>query len=97
MKHIITKYLIAVSLVLTVAMVEVRAQAIGIQMGSMRKMFSEGMPAVIAKLKELGVTEIEGGGGGGRTFQSRPRPRTVIRRSGMRATRSESTARLRSR
>lgn len=65
MKHIITKYLIAVSLVLTVAMVEVRAQAIGIQMGSMRKMFSEGMPAVIAKLKELGVTEIEGGGGGG--------------------------------
>lgn len=39
------------------------AQEIGIQMGSMRKMYSEGMPAVIAKLKELGITEIEGGGG----------------------------------
>ena len=31
--------------------------------GSMRKMYAEGMPAVIAKLKELGITEIEGGGG----------------------------------
>ena len=39
------------------------AQEIGIQMGSMRKMYAEGMPAVIAKLKELGITEIEGGGG----------------------------------
>jgi sugar phosphate isomerase/epimerase len=39
------------------------AQPIGIQMGSMRKMYAEGMPAVIAKLKELGITEIEGGGG----------------------------------
>ena len=40
------------------------AQEIGIQMGSMRKMYTEGMPAVIAKLKELGITEIEGGGAG---------------------------------
>ena len=39
------------------------AQEIGIQMGSMRKMYADGMPAVIAKLKELGITEIEGGGG----------------------------------
>jgi sugar phosphate isomerase/epimerase len=39
------------------------AQEIGIQMGSMRKMYAEGMPAVIAKLKELGITEMEGGGG----------------------------------
>lgn len=42
---------------------EASAQKIGIQMGSMRQMMSEGMPAVIAKLKELGITEIEGGGG----------------------------------
>lgn len=45
------------------AVLEMHAQAIGIQMGSMRKMMPEGMPAVIAKLKELGITEIEGGGG----------------------------------
>jgi sugar phosphate isomerase/epimerase len=38
-------------------------QTIGIQLGTMRKMMPEGMPAVIAKLKELGITEIEGGGG----------------------------------
>jgi sugar phosphate isomerase/epimerase len=35
------------------------------QMGTMRKMYSEGMPTVLAKLKELGVTELEGGGGRG--------------------------------
>lgn len=39
------------------------AQNIGIQLGTMRQMMSEGMPAVMAKLKELGITEIEGGGG----------------------------------
>ena len=37
------------------------AQAIGMQMGSMRDMYKEGMPAVLAKLHELGVTELEGG------------------------------------
>jgi len=37
------------------------AQEIGIQMGSMRKMFPQGMPAVLDRLKELGITEIEGG------------------------------------
>ena len=41
------------------------AQEIGIQMGSMRKMYSEGMPAVLARLKELGITELEGGAGRG--------------------------------
>jgi len=39
------------------------AQELGIQMGSMRKMYSEGMPAVLAKIKELGITELEGGPG----------------------------------
>lgn len=41
------------------------AQNIGIQMGSMREMYKDGMPAVLAKLKELGVTELEGGAGRG--------------------------------
>lgn len=36
-------------------------QEIGMQMGSMRAMYKEGLPAVFAKLKELGVTELEGG------------------------------------
>ena len=39
------------------------AQEIGIQLGSMRRMFQEGMPAVLARVKELGITEVEGGGG----------------------------------
>ena len=37
------------------------AQEIGIQMGSMRHMYKEGIPAVLARIKELGVTELEGG------------------------------------
>lgn len=44
---------------------DTNAQAIGMQMGSMRQMYKEGMPAVLAKLKELGVTELEGGAGRG--------------------------------
>jgi sugar phosphate isomerase/epimerase len=38
-----------------------KAQAIGMQMGSMREMYKEGMPAVLKQLKEWGVTELEGG------------------------------------
>lgn len=37
--------------------------AIGMQMGSMRQLYKEGMPAVMARMKELGVTELEGGAG----------------------------------
>jgi len=44
---------------------ESRAQAIGMQMGSMRALYKEGMPAVFARMKELGVTELEGGAGRG--------------------------------
>lgn len=62
MKNLITKCLFVIALTLP-AVLEMHAQAIGIQMGSMRKMMPQGMPAVIAKLKELGITEIEGGGG----------------------------------
>ncbi len=62
MKKLIIKCLFIITLTFP-AVLEMYAQAIGIQMGSMRKMMPEGMPAVIAKLKELGITEIEGGGG----------------------------------
>ena len=48
-----------------VSLQSVMAQEIGIQMGSMRKMFSQGMPATFARLKELGITELEGGVGRG--------------------------------
>jgi sugar phosphate isomerase/epimerase len=41
----------------------IQAQQIGIQMGSMRKMNDQGMPAVLARIKELGITELEGGAG----------------------------------
>ncbi len=37
------------------------AQEIGIQMGSMRQMFSQGIPATLAYMKDIGITEIEGG------------------------------------
>jgi sugar phosphate isomerase/epimerase len=43
----------------------VSAQEIGLQMGSMRLMYDQGMPAVLAKIKELGITELEGGAGRG--------------------------------
>jgi hypothetical protein len=56
------------------------AQEIGIQMGSMRKMYADGMPAVIAKLKELGITELEGGGGALHLRRERPRRHTNDRR-----------------
>jgi sugar phosphate isomerase/epimerase len=40
---------------------ETRAQEIGIQMGSMKHMFKQGIPATLARVKELGITELEGG------------------------------------
>ncbi len=63
MKKLTTKCLLILMLVIPACVLESHAQAIGIQLGTMRKMMPEGMPAVIAKLKELGITEIEGGGG----------------------------------
>ena len=51
------------TLFMSVCLTPTAAQNIGIQLGTMRQMMSEGMPAVMAKLKELGITEIEGGGG----------------------------------
>jgi len=40
---------------------DVTAQEIGLQMGSMRLMFKQGIPATLARIKELGVTELEAG------------------------------------
>ena len=65
MKNLATTFLILLTLIILASVSVLNAQEIGIQMGSMRKMMPEGMPAVIAKLKELGITEIEGGGGRG--------------------------------
>lgn len=53
------------SLALTFLLQNAVAQEIGIQMGSMRQMFQEGMPATLARIKELGITELEGGAGRG--------------------------------
>jgi sugar phosphate isomerase/epimerase len=57
------RLLVLAALILSVCMTDSYGQNIGIQLGTMRKMMPEGMPAVMAKLKELGITEIEGGGG----------------------------------
>jgi sugar phosphate isomerase/epimerase len=48
-------------LILSIAFQFTSAQEIGIQMGSMRAMYKDGMPAVLARLKELGIKELEGG------------------------------------
>src|SRR3989337_405123 len=54
-----------IAFALMVPLYDMIAQEIGLQMGSMREMFKEGMPATLARIKELGVTELEGGGGRG--------------------------------
>ena len=67
MKHKVlsTAIVLSLTLVISLSIHEARGQAIGMQMGSMREMYKDGMPAVMAKLKELGVTELEGGAGRG--------------------------------
>ncbi len=63
MKKLTTKCLLIIAFILPFTIQEISAQEIGLQMGSMRKMMPEGMPAVLAKVKEMGITELEGGGG----------------------------------
>jgi sugar phosphate isomerase/epimerase len=63
-KHLTKMCLLIVFIALFVSQQSI-AQEIGLQMGSMRKMFSEGMPATLARIKELGITELEGGFGRG--------------------------------
>src|SRR5690606_1804476 len=57
--------LYAIVLITVAFLHDATAQEIGLQMGSMRKMFKEGMPATLARIKELGITELEGGFGRG--------------------------------
>ena len=57
-----TRYrLLTLLIILSIPFQFVSAQEIGIQMGSMRNMYKDGMPAVLARIKELGVKELEGG------------------------------------
>jgi sugar phosphate isomerase/epimerase len=64
MKKSVNRFLLSVAVGLLLYL-PVDAQEIGIQMGSMRQLYPQGMPAVLAKLKELGITELEGGSGRG--------------------------------
>src|SRR5690348_568025 len=64
-KFLLTAGILVISFVVAISVEESKAQAIGMQMGSMREMYKEGMPAVFAKMKELGITELEGGAGRG--------------------------------
>ncbi len=62
MKNSMAKYtLLSILMVSVLTHREVKAQEIGIQMGSMRNMYKEGIPATLARVKELGMTELEGG------------------------------------
>lgn len=60
--NLTAKYLFTIAFIFLASLPESSAQEIGLQMGSMRKMFSQGIPATLARIKELGVTELEGGG-----------------------------------
>lgn len=64
-KLLATAGVIIAAFLISISYQKSEAQAIGMQMGSMREMYKEGMPAVFARLKELGVTELEGGAGRG--------------------------------
>ncbi|MBA4056098.1 MAG: sugar phosphate isomerase [Marivirga sp.] len=61
MKKFIFKYLLTSLLLGVLLHQKALAQEIGIQLGSMKHMFKEGMPATLARVKELGITELEGG------------------------------------
>jgi len=61
MKNLTVKCLLIIMLIIPLSRQEMTAQEIGLQMGSMKLMFKEGIPATLARIKELGVTELEGG------------------------------------
>lgn len=65
-KNLIQKCFLAIVFLASITFQQVHAQEIGVQLGSMRKMTTEqGLSATFAKLKELGIKEIEGGGARG--------------------------------
>lgn len=64
MKNLKT-YLSVLLLTISLFSGHIMAQEIGLQMGSMRIMFREsGVPATLARIKEMGITELEGGARG---------------------------------
>jgi sugar phosphate isomerase/epimerase len=54
-----------VALALLLCTPDMLAQEIGLQMGSMRELFRQDVRTALARIKELGVTELEGGGARG--------------------------------
>ena len=63
MKVKLSGILVGSSLFVILNSLEIQAQEIGIQMGSMRELYKQGVPAVLSRIKELGITELEGGAG----------------------------------
>lgn len=59
--RLIQRALLPVALTFLFAMPELMAQEIGIQTGSMRELFRQDVRSALARIKELGVTELEGG------------------------------------
>jgi sugar phosphate isomerase/epimerase len=61
MKILTLKVVTVLLVTITLSVQETAAQEIGLQMGSMKHMFKQGVPATLARVHELGVTELEGG------------------------------------
>jgi sugar phosphate isomerase/epimerase len=80
-RHFLAAGLLTVAFIFSMSFQECMAQspAIGMQMGSMRALYKDGMPAVFARMKELGVTELEGGAGRG----NREEFRQLLKQYGM--------------
>lgn len=53
--------MLALLMLLGVALTPLRAQEIGLQMGSMRELFRQDVRMALERIKELGVKELEGG------------------------------------
>lgn len=61
MRYASLKLYLVIVLIIAAASIQSLGQEIGIQLGSMRKMIPQGIEPTLSKLKELGITEIEGG------------------------------------
>ena len=57
--RLLNRYLLVLIFALPLFAVDTKAQEIGIQMGSMRELFKEDVRKALARIKELGVTELE--------------------------------------
>ncbi|HYG18540.1 MAG TPA: sugar phosphate isomerase/epimerase [Ohtaekwangia sp.] len=60
---------------------ETLSQEIGLQMGSMRELLRKDVPAALARIKELGITELEGGVARG---MDRETFKTLLKENGLR-------------